>query len=386
MLTQERVAGYLLERGLLAPAAVLDDELTVRDASSRNRNYRVQTRDGSGYVLKQGVGPDTQATIANEAAVYHRLALGDVKLSGLLPRFGGYDPDEGLLVLELVRGAEDLHTHHLGGRFSASPAAALGRALGLLHSRTRPLVADGSEWTAWAPPPWVLSLHRPDASIFTDVSAAGLELIRIVQRTEGFGELLDGLRATWAPTSLIHGDVKWSNVLVVDAGTPQESVKLIDWESAMVGDPSWDVGSALSQYLSFWLFSIPLTGGEAPSASRARGVPARRDEAGAGRLLGRLCGRRRHRGQRGRAAVDARGRDGRGAARAGRVRGLAGTAAVGELGRAAPAARAQPARAPARGPRGPARDTGRTMSAAEGGMKRARQAPRTISLDTRARG
>ncbi len=264
MLTQERVAGYLLERGLLAPAAVLDDELTVRDASSRNRNYRVQTRDGSGYVLKQGVGPDTQATIANEAAVYHRLALGDVKLSGLLPRFGGYDPDEGLLVLELVRGAEDLHTHHLGGRFSASPAAALGRALGLLHSRTRPLVADGSEWTAWAPPPWVLSLHRPDASIFTDVSAAGLELIRIVQRTEGFGELLDGLRATWAPTSLIHGDVKWSNVLVVDAGTPQESVKLIDWESAMVGDPSWDVGSALSQYLSFWLFSIPLTGGEAP--------------------------------------------------------------------------------------------------------------------------
>ncbi len=96
------------------------------------------------------------------------------------------------------------------------------------------------------------------------MSAAGLELIRIVQRTEGFGELLDGLRATWVPTALIHGDVKWSNVLVVDAGTPQESIKLIDWESAMVGDPSWDVGSALSQYLSFWLFSIPLTGGEAP--------------------------------------------------------------------------------------------------------------------------
>jgi|SRR5580704_2023733 hypothetical protein len=288
MLTQERVAGYLLERGLLAPAAVLDDELTVRDASSRNRNYRVQTRDGSGYVLKQGVGPDTQATIANEAAVYHRLALGDVQLSGLLPRFGGYDPDEGLLVLELVRGAEDLHTHHLGGSFSASPAAAVGRALGLLHSRTGPLVGEVTAPAAsasaapapaaatppspvsaatpapWTPAPWVLSLHRPDASVFRDVSAAGLELIRIVQRTEGFGELLDGLRARWAPSSLIHGDVKWSNVLVVGAGTPQESVKLIDWESAMVGDPSWDVGSALSQYLSFWLFSIPLTGGEAP--------------------------------------------------------------------------------------------------------------------------
>jgi len=264
MLSHQRVAGYLLDRGLLSPTAVLDEELTVWDASSRNRNYRVQMRDGSGYLLKQGIGPDARATVANEAMVYNRLSLADVELSGLLPAFGGYDPDEGLLVLALVRDAQDFHTHHLGGHFSVAPAAALGRALGLLHARTRQLADDAHAQAGWATAPWVLSLHRPDANIFRDVSAAGLELIRIVQRTEGFGDLLDDLRRSWEPAALIHGDMKWSNVLVAGAGTPQESVKLIDWESASIGDPGWDIGSALSQYLSFWLFSIPLTGGEAP--------------------------------------------------------------------------------------------------------------------------
>jgi Ser/Thr protein kinase RdoA (MazF antagonist) len=264
MLSHERVADYLLERGLLSGAAVLDEELTVHDASSRNRNYRVRRSDGSGYLLKQGVGPDTQATIANEAMVYHRLSLADTDLISLLPRLGGYDAEEGLLVLELVPGAEDLHAHHLGGgRFSVAPAAALGRALGVLHSRTRQLVGEAPE-QAEPTAPWVLSLHQPDASVFRDISAAGLELIRIVQRTAGFGERLDALRHTWTPAALIHGDVKWGNVLVVDADTPRECVKLIDWESAMIGDPGWDIGSALSQYLSFWLFSIPLTGGEVP--------------------------------------------------------------------------------------------------------------------------
>jgi hypothetical protein len=36
-------------------------------------------------------------------------------------------------------------------------------------------------------------------------------------------------------------------------------VKLIDWELACVGDPRWDIGSALGNYLSLWLESIPTT-------------------------------------------------------------------------------------------------------------------------------
>ncbi|MGZ6604201.1 MAG: aminoglycoside phosphotransferase family protein [Solirubrobacteraceae bacterium] len=258
MLAQEDVARYLLERGLLGPEAVLDGDLTIRDASSRNRNFRVETREGPGYILKQGLTAEAIATVAHEADVYRRLSNGADGLNGHIPRFFGYDPSHGVLALELVRDAEDLRTLHLRtGRFSAGPSAIVGSALGLLHRATQLPAAQ-------APPPWILWVHRPDARVFRDISAAGLELIRIVQSSAGFPDALDGLRADWRPSALIHGDVKWDNCLVSSDEDGREAVKLIDWESASAGDPGWDIGSALSHYLSFWLFSIPVTGAVPP--------------------------------------------------------------------------------------------------------------------------
>ena len=261
MLAHEDVASWLLERGLLGPEAVLDGDLTIRDASSRNRNYRAETREGPGYLLKQGLTQDAVASVAHEAGVYHQLSQVRSGLNGHIPRFFGYDPTSAVLVLELVRDAEDLRTLHLRtGRFSAGPAAILGQALGLLH--TTPGTPDGE--AAAAPAPWVLWVHRPDARVFRDISAAGLELIRIVQGSAGFPDALNDLRADWTPDALIHGDVKWDNCLVSLGEDGREELRLIDWESASSGDPGWDIGSALSHYLSFWLFSIPVTGAEPP--------------------------------------------------------------------------------------------------------------------------
>jgi hypothetical protein len=55
----------------------------------------------------------------------------------------------------------------------------------------------------------VLSLHRPDLSVFRDASAAGIELIKIVQRAARFAEQLDALREGWLVAALVHHDVKW---------------------------------------------------------------------------------------------------------------------------------------------------------------------------------
>jgi Ser/Thr protein kinase RdoA (MazF antagonist) len=256
VLAQQDVARYLLERGLLGPEALLDGDLVIRDASSRNRNYRVETRNGPCYLLKQGQSPEAAATVAHEAMVYQRLTQGDQELTAYLPGFYGYDGSEGVLVLELVRDATDMRTLHLNtGRFSAAPAATLGSALGVLHRTTR--VAEPRPTTA----PWALWIHRPDARLFRDVSAAGLELVKIIQSAPGFPEVLDRLRGDWVQAVLVHGDVKWDNCLLSSDG---ETLKLIDWESAAPGDPRWDIGSALSHYLSFWIFSIPITGAVPP--------------------------------------------------------------------------------------------------------------------------
>ena len=74
------------------------------------------------------------------------------------------------------------------------------------------------------------------------------------------------MRDGWRADALIHNDIKWDNCLVFSS---QESgrrtgLKIIDWEFAAVGDPCWDVGSMFSNYLSFWLMSILITGEEPP--------------------------------------------------------------------------------------------------------------------------
>jgi hypothetical protein len=257
MLSHADVPAWLLARGLIGPDAILDDALVVRDASSRNRNFRVETANG-GYLLKQGLGAEAQATVANEAAVYAQLARVP-GLQAFVPRLYGYEPNDGVLVLELADGAVDLRTHHAAGTFSASLGSALGTALGGLHRETRqpaeptPTVATGALW-----------MHEPPLGILRDISSAGLEVLRIVQTAPAMGDALEGLRRSWRPEALIHGDVKWDNCLVRDADLPTERLWLVDWESAMRGDPAWDLGSALGQYLSCWLFSIPITGSDPP--------------------------------------------------------------------------------------------------------------------------
>ena len=215
-------------------------------------------------MLKQGIGPLAASTVAHEARVYAALTAQGNGLSSWLAPFHGYDEARGVLALGLVADGRDLRAHQLRtGRFSAELAAALGRALGCLHRDTA-LPQPGADPQR---APWVLSLHRPDLSVFRDASAAGIELIKTVQRAAGFAEQLDALREGWLVASLVHHDVKWDNCIVFARGASGRTrgLKLIDWEAAAHGDPSWDIGSALSHYLSFWLFSIPVTGTTPPA-------------------------------------------------------------------------------------------------------------------------
>jgi hypothetical protein len=269
MLNQAEVASYLIERGLLSPQRIVDGDFTVRDASRRNRNFRVESKAGPSYLLKQGFlkqgfGPDGTATIAHEASVYQALSRRE-DFHRFLPGFFNYDPSQRVLVLELVGDGEDLRAYHLRrGRFPTTVAAAVGRVLGRLHRATASGTATGLE----DQPPWVLMVHRPDLSVFREASVASLDLIKMVQQAPAVGQRLDELRAQWRVSALIHRDVKWDNFVVVLSPTTRRvtGVKLVDWEAAGAGDPRWDIGSVFSHYLSFWVFSIPITGQTPPTS------------------------------------------------------------------------------------------------------------------------
>lgn len=263
MLDQADVVDYLLERGLLSRRAVVDGSVVVSDATSRNRNFKVECREGPSYLLKQGLDDDGLVTVAHEAAVYRSLSSGNRALRRYLPGYFGYDDDDQVLVLELV-SARDLREYHTETRrFPVTLGAWIGEALGALHRVTG--VADGGNLDPKRAP-WILSVHRPDLEIFRDSSAASLELIKMIQSAPEFGSRLDDVRDGWRVGALLHHDVKWDNLLACSASGSGRirGLKLIDWEIAAEGDPCWDIGSVFSNYLSSWIFSIPVTGRHPP--------------------------------------------------------------------------------------------------------------------------
>jgi aminoglycoside phosphotransferase (APT) family kinase protein len=230
--------------------------------SRRNTNFKVVVGDGPSYLLKIGPGGQ-RSTVAREAAVYRALLRAEDGVAAFLPQVYAYEPDEDLLVLELVRDAHDLREHHSRiGRFSKALAAEVGAALGSLHRVTK--IAEGA--APHAHPPWALSIHRPDLGVMRESSTANLEVIRIVQRSEGFRHSLERLARDWRVECVIHFDVKWDNFIVPasDGRARSGPLKLIDWELAQEGDPCWDLGSAFAHFLSFWVFSIPVTGETPP--------------------------------------------------------------------------------------------------------------------------
>jgi hypothetical protein len=232
---------------VLDAAAAVRGDLVLRDASSRNANAIVLEPPGPGYFLKRVGEPGV------EASVYRRIA--DLpELAPYLPRSVRSDAARNILLLEVEDRARDLWAHHLaGGAPDLGAGREVGRALGVLHRTTRLDAARAAPREA----PYVLRCHRPRIADLRELGQAAAELVGVLQRHPAIGKGLDELRRDWTAAALIHGDVKWPNVIVVPGDGGSAPIRLVDWEHARDGDPGWDIGSALAAYVSFWLYSIP---------------------------------------------------------------------------------------------------------------------------------
>lgn len=258
MLDLADVASYLIARKLLNARAVVHGGLRVRDESRLNRVF-VVTADGQRSLVLKHAGGDGQARVSREAAVLERLwSLDDrSSLARFLPPVVRYDNAEGVLVLEATHDARDLASHHAGGRFSCVLAREMGRALARLHAIPPSAVSD-----LQSPPDltWSLRVHEPDLDSLLTSSGAAIELTRMIQASDELQTTLDELVASWTEDAVIHGDVRWDNCLAYRSNGSNRwtRAQLIDWELCGAGDPAWDIGSFLAEYMCAWLRSIPI--------------------------------------------------------------------------------------------------------------------------------
>jgi hypothetical protein len=267
-LTPANLAYFLMDRGLLGAEEIVSGRLSVIDASRRNRNFKVIRGGAPGLFVKQmrDMQTDAMLTLKREAACYE-LARDVPALSRLMPRLIRYDESRHTLVMELLPEAESLLAYH--GRNKGFPVEIgrmLGEGLGVYHSQAGALLEnDKLKDLLQRYPPVILTLSRGGHTALGQFGRIGPVISALLQQHKDFEVLLDALGGEWRFDSLIHGDMKWDNVLVFPAGDGLD-FRIADWEMADFGDAAWDVGAVLQSFLSTWIMSMPIASGMPPEA------------------------------------------------------------------------------------------------------------------------
>jgi Ser/Thr protein kinase RdoA (MazF antagonist) len=149
----------------------------------------------------------------------------------------------------------------LSAKLPTKSAALVGQALATVHTAFSPgAIATNPEFK-WLRRgiPWILQVHKPHPELLTSISAANYQTLRIIQSQENLAKQLDALQPLWQHDTIVHGDMKSDNILIVpeDIDGTEQRVYIVDWELIQLGDPAWDIAGALQDFVLFWINSIP---------------------------------------------------------------------------------------------------------------------------------
>ena len=272
----EEAIAFLMDRHLVDARDLVQGHVRVEDHSARNQSLAVRCSTRTGFFLKQGTTGDSPRSLDTEAAVY-TLANGNERsrltaLKPYLPEFHRFDPDRQLLTIALVADSATARVGVLGVGGLAEVGGQLGRALAACHSAgTEDDLETRAAFSEMLP--WAFRVALPEPDMFRGVGPLQLQLIRLIQQQRDIVDRIRELRRQWRCSAFTHGDVRWTNVLIVE---PDE-VRLIDWEAAGIGDPAWDVACAFEGWLSHGLESLELPPDSGPaeaSVAFAKLLPA----------------------------------------------------------------------------------------------------------------
>lgn len=232
---------------MIPNADLATQDVRVVDASVSHRSFRILVGATPRLFVKcESPVRALGRSLATEVALY-RLAASSAELAGVVPRCFGIIHADRVIVLESVPGSPLSDAPLASGDLEsmdnpASPRMVMrgyGRAVARTHRARAPQF--GSR-------PWLLSALEPRWGGYEwlprSCSALLLELAAQPSMRRAFARAA----TRWQASALVHGDLRWSNVLAEDrASNPR--LWLVDWELACVGDPAWDVGCVLADLL-----------------------------------------------------------------------------------------------------------------------------------------
>lgn len=269
VITPQNVIHYLIGKGIESPEVIVDGDFISVDTSRRCRNVKVIRKEGLGYFFKQAKQPEPQLinSLQREATCYwlaeHEPSFAALK--PLLPKYVYYDPAQVVLLVGLLPESENLTEYHYRTQSFPLPLAEqLGRALGSYHKGISEQFLQHPRAAIFPKElPWILSFHQQQRNLMIGLSQGNHQLHELINRYPELPQKLSELQAGWAINGLVHGDMKWDNVVVYasEENPEGEALKVIDWELADLGDTAWDTGAIFQSYLSFWVVNMQIGSG-----------------------------------------------------------------------------------------------------------------------------
>ncbi len=265
-LTLERIHLYLLDKGFIEPASLADGDYAATQMQTRNVIFRITRQAAKSLFVKQlnSFDPSNTYVLQKDATCLWLIKNHPAfeQLSGYVPDYFGFDPEKQVLVTEYLPDASNLedYVRQHQGRLPLHLREELATLLASYHFPLGPEVL-GSRPVQFFPrqAPWVLNLTSPEARAqqgMLSQTTTPNPVLSAVLGSPDFCHALTSLRAEWTGTSLIHGDLKWMNLLVQRV-EERERLRLIDWEIADIGDPLWDVAGILHGFVTSLLFYHP---------------------------------------------------------------------------------------------------------------------------------
>ena len=230
----------LVSCGWLNPEAAA--QARVDTTSSSHIVCRVVAPDGRTAIVKQQGRHGARRGLERELFVY-RLAHWLPDVAAAVPHSMLLDEKNQLLAIEPVGDVTTWPPRPTD--LSEVSGAATGR-LGALMAGWHRVTQDLALW----PSPAVGILHMPDAlgEAAADRATATRQLMETIVEDEALSAVLRLTRQRWRDRCLVHGDLRRDNWFASDDGSSVE-VKVVDWELAGSGDPAWDLGSVVAEFV-----------------------------------------------------------------------------------------------------------------------------------------
>ncbi len=256
MLSLATLPVYLANRGHLSISDWVGGRCTLSSVPGQHGNFLVYAPSNSGLFLKQARVPTTEiiAAIENEAGMLGDFEHREVwdRFRHCVPRLRDYDRSRHLLVIESIVGQNfydayrSLSSAGDAAKMSDLPAS-VGKWLARFHDAGRDARGGARDAALTTKLPVAISLQPPDPNFYAALSPACRQTIDWIRADAAFFQSLQSNQAHWQTDTIIHGDLKWNNVMI--ASDSEAEIKFVDWELARWGDPAWDVAGLLQSFI-----------------------------------------------------------------------------------------------------------------------------------------